>query len=316
MLDSAIIDIIIGLSFLYFLMGLITSSLNEMIHTWLKTRSKELKFAIIIFLDKDWDSIGKQIIESPYVRSLRKDPDSFPSYIPSSSFAQSVIDVIKQSEDLPEKLEDLKKQIKKNEFIKNDAEKWLLGMIDRSYNKIDLFYENLEEAYNNAMDRVSGWYGRKVKRSILILGMVTAVLLNIDTLDIVQSLWKNKENAKMFSSMVTKAMDNIDREQEGFKITDENGQTIYSVDNRSGDNIANVLKLTDTFPIPLGWDKNSLTSFSQPNWFLGILGKLAGWTISALAIFLGAPFWFDLLGKVVNLRGSGSKPKAVGTKTK
>ena len=32
-----------------------------------------------------------------------------------------------------------------------------------------------------------------------------------------------------------------------------------------------------------------------------------GWLITAAAVSLGAPFWFDLLGKVANLRGSGGK---------
>jgi hypothetical protein len=32
-----------------------------------------------------------------------------------------------------------------------------------------------------------------------------------------------------------------------------------------------------------------------------------GWIITAMAVMLGAPFWFDMLSKIVNLRGTGSK---------
>ncbi|WP_338848741.1 hypothetical protein V8J88_07400 [Massilia sp. W12] len=39
-----------------------------------------------------------------------------------------------------------------------------------------------------------------------------------------------------------------------------------------------------------------------------VLGKIIGLSISIFAISLGAPFWFDLLGKVVNLRATGRKP--------
>jgi hypothetical protein len=46
-----------------------------------------------------------------------------------------------------------------------------------------------------------------------------------------------------------------------------------------------------------------------------------GWIITALAITLGAPFWFDLLSKLISLRGTGTKidtedsgqPKSVAT---
>lgn len=36
--------------------------------------------------------------------------------------------------------------------------------------------------------------------------------------------------------------------------------------------------------------------------------SVAGWVVTAFAAVLGAPFWFDLLGKLVKLRGSGAKP--------
>ena len=140
MLDSPIIDIAIGLSFLYFLLGLVASSLNELIQSWLKSRSKELNRAILNFLDRDWDEIGKKVIESPYVRSLSKSPGKLPSYIPSSSFAQSIIDVIKGAEDLPKTIPDIRKQIKNNPIVKGDAQVWLLGLLDQSYDKLQDFY--------------------------------------------------------------------------------------------------------------------------------------------------------------------------------
>ncbi len=37
--------------------------------------------------------------------------------------------------------------------------------------------------------------------------------------------------------------------------------------------------------------------------------KIIGWLVTALAITLGAPFWFDMLKKVVNIRNTGSKPE-------
>jgi hypothetical protein len=38
------------------------------------------------------------------------------------------------------------------------------------------------------------------------------------------------------------------------------------------------------------------------------LTRVLGWLFTALAASLGAQFWFDVLGKVVNLRMSGKKP--------
>ncbi len=309
MLNSPIIDIAIGLSFLYFLLGLIASSLNELIQTKLQSRSKELHKAIINFLDRDWDEIGKKVVESPYVRSLHADDKKFPSYIPSSSFAQGIIDVIKGAEDLPNTIPEIRKQIKSNEIIKGDAQVWLLGLLDRSYENVQGFYLKIEESYNDAMDRVSGWYGRKAKRNILILGIITSILLNIDTIDITQSLWKNKESAKAFSAIVVSSMDRIEKTDD-IEIKDGKGNLLFSAENEPGKNITNVVAEIGNFPIPLGWNANSLKFFGEPKWGWVLLSKIGGWAITALAIFLGAPFWFDLLSKIVNLRGTGYKPKS------
>lgn len=59
-----------------------------------------------------------------------------------------------------------------------------------------------------------------------------------------------------------------------------------------------VKALLDSMPIPMGWQ------FSFNPWYCGIVG----WIITAVAISLGAPFWFDPLQKVVNIRAAGPKP--------
>lgn len=43
--------------------------------------------------------------------------------------------------------------------------------------------------------------------------------------------------------------------------------------------------------------------------------SLVGWLITALALTLGAPFWFDLLTKFMSLRSAGAKPSASNEKT-
>ncbi len=316
MLDSPIIDIAIGLSFLYFLLGLIVSTVNEMIQAKLRTRSKELQSAILNFLDRDWDVIGKKIVESPYVRSLQKDATKFPAYIPSAAFAQSIVDVIKGADDLPENVEKIKETIRNNPVIKGDAQVWLLGLLDQSYGRLDVFYTKLEDSYNDAMDRVSAWFGKKAKKAILIIGIVASVAMNIDTIHITQSLWKNKETAKTLSALVTTSMENYQKTDQGFQIMDDAGNILYSVEQNAGANLSKTVAKVNILPIPLGWDQHSWDFVKQPGWGWGILSKIAGWAITAVAIYLGAPFWFDLLRKAVNLRGSESKPSATPAATK
>jgi hypothetical protein len=48
---------------------------------------------------------------------------------------------------------------------------------------------------------------------------------------------------------------------------------------------------------------------AEPWW--GWLIRAVGWTLTALALSLGTPFWFDTLGKFLNVR-SGVRPPSVG----
>lgn len=41
---------------------------------------------------------------------------------------------------------------------------------------------------------------------------------------------------------------------------------------------------------------------------IDLMRMLLGWIVTGIAIAMGAPFWFDLLGKVVNVRNAGAKP--------
>jgi hypothetical protein len=50
--------------------------------------------------------------------------------------------------------------------------------------------------------------------------------------------------------------------------------------------------------LPIGWVKGSFGPTT-----------ILGWVITALAASLGAPFWFDLLNRFVNVRASGKAPE-------
>jgi len=47
-----------------------------------------------------------------------------------------------------------------------------------------------------------------------------------------------------------------------------------------------------------------------------VVKMIIGWLITALALSLGAPFWFDLLNKLMNLRSSLTTPATSTTKGK
>jgi hypothetical protein len=111
------------------------------------------------------------------------------------------------------------------------------------------------------------------------------VVLNADTLGAGRVLWRDPA---VRSAVVTQA----EASAKQGKLSDEN-----------------LNKAVKTLDIPLGWDLSLGNDPTQlPNDMLAWLAKLAGLAVTIGAVMLGAPFWFDLFGKIMRIRGGGPPP--------
>jgi hypothetical protein len=71
-------------------------------------------------------------------------------------------------------------------------------------------------------------------------------------------------------------------------------------------------------PIGWRWTHDAAQPQSLPVWWSGgphartfaLVAKLVGLLLTALALMLGAPFWFDALSKIARLRATGAPPPA------
>lgn len=81
--------------------------------------------------------------------------------------------------------------------------------------------------------------------------------------------------------------------------------------------------ISDQTALPIGWSQENLDKqwgAAEPGvgttnpllnaWNTSVSWgqRLLGWVISGIAISMGASFWFDLLGKLVNVRNTGKRP--------
>jgi hypothetical protein len=55
--------------------------------------------------------------------------------------------------------------------------------------------------------------------------------------------------------------------------------------------------------LPIGWEA------FPPKLSADFALQVAGWMITASTALFGAPFWFDLMQRVVRMRGTGAKPE-------
>src|SRR5579871_2340748 len=110
MFNSNILDVAVGLVFVFLLLSLISSAANELIETFLRQRAAFLEKGIkemmggkgtrvtLEFVQKIYDH---GLVNSLYVGSYCDPKKQLPTYIPSRNFAIAVLDLWKSGEQLP-----------------------------------------------------------------------------------------------------------------------------------------------------------------------------------------------------------------------
>jgi hypothetical protein len=199
-------------------------------------------------------------------------------------------------------------------------------------NDLELVRRNMEEWFNNAMNRLTGWYKRRCIFTTLVVGVLMASIINVDSINLVNRLWKepdlriailsNIETILSQDNSSSTAIGQLSAIQEQFSeislpvgwlgspvvsalSMDANLSTTCTLFPQKENEVYGVLISGDCYPVINAPQVTDLTG-----WFI----KLFGILISGLAASPGASFWFDLLKKVINVRLTGGNPSEIKTK--
>lgn len=303
MINSVALNVVISLVFIYLLYSLLVTTINEGIASVLRLRSKTLEKGIKRMLtdnDDKINSILSKFYSQPDIKYLGEDNTKKPAYISSASFSKALIHLCKDlanSETTPE--EQLRAGIQEIKKINPESGKYLETVLIDTEGNIARFQESTEHWFNETMDRTSGWYKKQTQKLTLIVAFVIACSFNVDTIGIVHNLSSNPELATKMADTADKyAKANQDSKDIENKITKD---TINYYFQTAQKQINSEIKNTDSL-LGLGWN------FEEKNWIYKIPKHLLGIILTTLAISFGAPFWFDLLNKIMQLRGS-KKPE-------
>ena len=293
------LQVVIGLIFVLLLLSLLATTVMELLASLLALRGKNLEKALrnmLAYTDKDEkllaafkeNSLYKQL-GSKYGKSRRS-----PSYIKDESFQSILMEIILDGEGM-DKLE-----AKIEELPDEDLKNVLKQFLRESDHNVEEFREKVKGWYNNVMDRASGWYRRYTQKILVGVGFLIAVIFNADTLAIYERLESDPDTLQ---KVVNLAEDFVDSKDTLAINAVADPKFEASLDKLKG-LVDNQIESVRS-PLGLGW-KNVV--WEEVGWY-DVLTKLLGWIVTALAVSLGAPFWFDLLRKLVNIRSSGNKPE-------
>ena len=362
MFGSAILDVAIGMAFLYLLLSLIASALQEVMALVVQSRSANLLRGIRSMLSGGTLPSGQTLLQALYnhglVRSLYQVPGVdyvenrvraktrvffgwvrlllrwtfgmrvpggrwdvnellLPAYIPSRVFAVAMRDILVRNPGfltaapavVPEGAATNQVVLVDSKAAANLAIEALRALVKDARGDSAKLQENLENWYNDTMDRVSGWYKRYTQSVLLVIGLLLAIVFNVSSIKIVRALWVDKDARAALASEADAYM----KKHEGAgpaPVTTPGGFSSF------GDDLKGTVEAyhgaVDTL-LPVGWKHSPGVYWTRLSVEKGQAAEryllvLLGWIVTAIALSYGAPFWFDTLNKFMGVR-STVKPR-------
>jgi hypothetical protein len=327
MLNSTVVDIAVGLFLVYAMLSSVCSVLNEYVQRIFDMRARQLERALQTLLDDRDGTLFTAVKDHALIRVVAHSPKKkMPSYMPSSTFSRALFDtLVRVDGEHPltfKRVRDAILQLPEG----SDVKAALLSLANSAENDIAALRGHVEKWFDDTMDRLSGAYKRHVTTWIFGLGFLVAAATNADSILLVQRL--EHEDA-LRAAVMSRAehvepaapKPSIDEHQPAGQVAPAgSAPSIRPAAPDPSQLWADTERLKELDL--LFWDTTRLTSAtdeaSHPlamrrpewsaSWLRWLMLKLAGLVMTGLAVSLGAPFWFDLLGRLVNLRATGAKP--------
>ena len=323
MLGSAILEVAIGIVFVFLLASLICTAIKEGLESFIRQRSAFLKRAIGELLNgpggapagnRNWVETfyTHPLISSLYLGAY--DPSSHkncPSYIPASAFASTIIELVCKEAaasdpacrfDAADPVASFKKCVDK--LPAGYLRESLTAVLNQSGNELVEVRASLEAWFNHSMDRVAGCYKRYAQKVIFVIAIVVTLSLNLNAVFITRQL---QNDAVLRQTIVAQAQAYAKEHPAPAPSLDAAMRAAAPTTSTNGltQQIQETTEAINGLGLPIGWE-----NFESPASFRDWLALVGGWLATIFAISLGAPFWFDMLNKIIQVRGALSPAAA------
>ncbi|WP_420565809.1 peptidoglycan-binding domain-containing protein [Thalassobaculum sp.] len=191
--SGSLIDVVVSLALVYVLTALICSAIREVFASAFRLRQKTLERAVRDLCGENDDpcvtnNLAGRILDHPAVRKLRLPGGTAPSQLSARLFAGALLDELSAAARTSgvhrPRVADLIAAAPNSDLQRT------LGLFAQEAGMDrQAFGQRIEEWYDDAMDRASGWYRRRSQRWILAVAALVAVAFNIDTLEIARLVW-------------------------------------------------------------------------------------------------------------------------------
>lgn len=294
-LGSPIIEVAIGLSFVFFLLSLIVSAGTELAAWASKQRAANLVKGIEGLLGDR--TVARKVIAHPLVQSDVTTPatENRPSYVSARNFTLALLQTVREEGGAASKTFDELKTTIRAMPADSPLGGQLQALLAEGESSAGEFRESVEGWFNDAMDRVSGWYKRWSQKIGIGIAIVVTIALNASAIRVVERL---SADPAVRGAVVAQAETAVAKGAPGSP-SESNPKV-------AGEQVEDAYANLGSLKLPLLWSNENVPWAS----FQAAVLTLLGWALTIAAISLGAPFWFDALGRLAHLRTTGVRPEA------
>ena len=276
------LDVVIGMVIVFLAVSLICSSINELLSSALSLRANTLKDALDSLLGSD---LARTVLDHSAIPAAPKGGPKSPAYIEPALFASALLDTVMPSHSAgPQAADAAVAAPAASALLARSPASGAIGAFVRSAgDDYERLHRQVAEWYDAYMDRVSGAYKRNTQAVIAVIAICVVGILNVDSFKVYKQLTSQGVVAAALASKAGALLKNPQQHPLAL-----------------GDEVDNVNAQVAALPVPIGWHSDDLVN---PWWH-----KVVGLLVTVIAASLGAPFWFDALSKLANLRSVGAKP--------
>ena len=334
MLNSSILDIVIGFSFLFFLLSNCVTLIVELLSSWMNIRSKNLKKGIQKLLDDIIDNKGnnasglsKLFFEHPMITSLTSEKKAL-NKLKSDKFARVVIDILnKESAKNKGKRTNKTTQLSngnisssidivssKNYFDQtrtSETVDLLKTFAEEAREDINEFQQKLENWFDEQGDQMRDWFAAEIRTVTLMVSVFVVFALNVDSIRIYKALSKND---KLRMELANSAAEFLENHKDVEFVKKDSANYTKEIAKIYNESLKEPMEL-----MGIGW-KNAKGTYSSKDGsgisLCAFATSILGMIISILAISLGAPFWYDVLTRVNRLKNAANQTNTTTSATK
>jgi hypothetical protein len=298
MFGSQVLEVVIGVTLIYLVLSIGCSGVKEVIAAIFSLRANTLERGIRNMLKNGPNDYTAKLFAHPLITGTAPEGQK-PSYISARMFSAALFDIVAPADNSqPRTIQSLRACVAQIPDVK--LRSTLLNMIDSSGTDVETARLKVEHWFDDTMARVSGWYKRMAQKIIFVLGLLLCVAVNADTLMIVKELWNDQA---LSNALVAQAAKKV--------------QSTAPADSLNAEGFLQQVagEIRDVNTPPIGWARDEHDVRAVPHSFGAGALKVLGILLTSFAIVLGAPFWFDMLNNLINLRSSGNPPPVRGLET-